>query len=311
MYESILVPTDGSPTADLAADHALALAAAFDASVTALGVVDAEEAAGPFDAGGVDDEYLDRLETEAQRSVDVVTERADGRVPVDTVVVEGDPAETILDRAAGHDLVVLGTRGRSAIDRVLTGSTSARVVRESSVPVVTVRGDDGESAAGDGASIEYEDVLVPTDGSDAAAAAIDHGIAVADAFDATVHAVTVVDVGALAGGGNPTLGGPSAAAPVSSDLLEPLVEQGEETVEAVAERARAEELDAVTEVGEGSPGSMLVDYVDEEAIDFVAMGTHGHTGLERVLLGSTTERLMRNVSVPVLSVRESEDDAAE
>ncbi|WP_436930510.1 universal stress protein [Halosimplex halobium] len=311
MYESILAPTDGSPTAGLAATHALALADAFDASVEVLGVVDLDEAAGPFDAGSVDEEYHDRVETEAQRSVASVAERA-GEQTVETTVVEGDPAETIFDRAADHDLVVLGTHGRSAIDRVLTGSTSAQVVRESPVPVVTVRENGGESvtdgtAAGDEPAIDYDDVLVPTDGSDAAEAAVDHGLAVADAFDATVHAVTVVDVGALAGGGDPTLGGPAAGAPASGDLLEPLVEQGEEATERVAERAREAGLDAVTEVGEGSPGSMLVDYVDDGPVDFVAMGTHGHSGLERVLLGSTTERLIRNVSVPVLSVRPEDD----
>ncbi|QLH77601.1 universal stress protein [Halosimplex rubrum] len=324
MYESILAPTDGSATADLAADHALALAAAFDASVTALGVVDAAQAAGPFDAGGVDDEFLDRLETEARRSVDGVTERA-GDVPVDGTVVEGDPAETIVDRAADHDLVVLGTHGRSAIDRVLTGSTSAQVVRESPAPVVTVRSDEGESAAGeestagdaeatdDESPLGYDDVLVPTDGSDAAEAAVDHGIAVAEAFDATVHAVNVVDVSAVAGGAGVAAGagGAGTAGTVGSDLLQPMIENGEEATERVAERARAEGLDAVTDVGEGSPGSMLVDYVDEEDVDFVTMGTHGHTGLDRVLLGSTTERTMRNVSVPVLSVRASEDDGAE
>jgi len=309
MYESILVPTDGSPTADLAADHALALAAVFDASVTALGVVDAEEASGPFDAGGVDEGSLAHLETAAERAVESVADRANG-VAVDTLVVEGDPGETVVDRAGDHDLVVLGTHGRSVVDRVLTGSTSAQVVRESPVPVVTVRGEADQ--ADREAPTDYDDVLVPTDGSDAAEVAIEHGLAVADAFDATVHAVYIVDVSALAPGADATLGGAGggAAGTGTGGLLEPMVESGEEATERVAERARAEGIDAVTEIGEGSPGSMLVDYVDDAGIDFVAMGTHGHTGLDRVLLGSTTERTMRNVSVPVLSVRAS-DDATE
>ncbi|WP_436909906.1 universal stress protein [Halosimplex marinum] len=314
MYESILAPTDGSPTADRAADHALALADAFDASVEVLGVVDLDEAAGPFDAGGIDEEYRDRLETEAQRSVDSAAERA-GEQTVETAVVEGEPAETILDRAADHDLVAMGTHGRSAVDRVLTGSTSAQVVRESPVPVVTVRENGGGSATDDAAAagsepaLDYDDVLVPTDGSEAAEAAVDHGLAVADAFDATVHAVHVVDVGAVAGGAGVTAGagGAGAAGPVGGDLLEPMIENGEEATERVAQRAREAGVDAVTEVGEGSPGSMLVDYADDAGIDFVAMGTHGHSGLDRVLLGSTTERLIRNVSVPVLSVRPEGD----
>jgi len=307
MYESILVPTDGSPTADLAADHALALAEAFDASVTVLGVVDASEAAGAFDAGGVDDEYLDGLETEARRSVDPVIERAEGRVSVDAAVVEGDPAETIVDRATDHDLVVLGTHGRSAVGRVLAGSTSAQVVRESPVPVVTVGGDDTEPASG------YDDVLIPTDGSDAAEVAVDHGIAVADAFDATLHTAYVVDVGALAGGAGVTVGGgaPGTTGAAGSDLLKPMIQNGEEATQRVADRARDAGLEVAMDVLEGSPGSTLVNYVEEEDIDFVAMGTHGHTGLDRVLLGSTTERTVRNVSVPVLSVRAIEAGAGE
>jgi len=304
MYESVLVATDGSLTADLAADHALALAAAFDAHVTALGVVDVEGTARPFDA---------------ERAVEAVAERAEA-VAVDTLVVEGDPGEEIVDRAAAHDLVVLGTHGRSVVGRLLVGSTSARVVRESPVPVVTVGGDgsrtDGDAGtddahvsvgadADDWTAVDYDDVLVPTDGSDAAEAAVEHGLAVADAVDATVHTVYVVDVNALVGGADTTLGGtgPGTGDDASGDLLEPLFESGEAATARVAARARAAGLAVETEVIEGSPGSSLVDYVEETAVDFVAMGTHGHTGLDRVLLGSTTERVMRNVSVPVLSVR--------
>ena len=301
MCESLLVPTDGSPTADRAAAHALALARAFDAAVTVLGVVDHEDGAGSFDA---------------ERAVEAVARRAE-RLAVDTLVVDGDPAEAIVDRAAAHDLVVLGTRGRSVVGRALVGSTSVRVVRDSPVPVVTVGGVDartgaeaeGDTGTDDWAAIDYDDVLVPTDGSDAAEVAVDHGIAVADAFDATLHAVSVVDVGAVAGGAGVTLG--SETGVETGDLLEPMIDRGEAATDRVAERARAAELAVETTVIEGSPGPSLVAYVEEVPVDFVAMGTHGHTGLDRVLLGSTTERLMRNVAVPVLSVRESDDDATE
>ncbi|MFC7138972.1 universal stress protein [Halosimplex aquaticum] len=303
MYESILVPTDGSETSEFAAAHAVALADAFDATVHVLGVVDVEGEAGPFDAGGIDDEFVDRLESEAETAVESVAETATGR-RVETAVVDGDPAETIVNYAAeeGIDLVVMGTHGRTGLDRVVTGSTSAQVVRESTVPVVTVRDVDGTLTT------EYDDVLIPTDGSPAAEVAIDHGIAVADAFDATVHAVYVVDTMALAGGADTAVpGGGGGGGAATGDILEPLVSSGEDATERIAERAREEGLDATSEVIEGSPGSSLVDYVDSASIDFVAMGTHGRTGLDRVLLGSTTERLMRHANAPVLSVRTDED----
>ncbi|WP_415381154.1 universal stress protein [Halosimplex sp. TS25] len=297
MYESILVPTDGSDTAELAADHALALADAFDATVHVLGVVDVEGEAGPFDVGGVDDEFVGRLEADAEAAVDSVVDAVGDR-PVETAVVDGDPADAIVDYAAeeGVDLVAMGTHGRTGLDRVVTGSTSAQVVRESPVPVVTVRDVDGSL------STEYDDVLIPTDGSPAAEVAVDHGIAVADAFDATVHAVYVIDTMALAGGADTTMAGGGGGV-ATGDLLEPLVSSGEDATEGIAERAHDAGLDATTQVVEGSPGSALVEYVDTESIDFVTMGTHGRTGLDRVLLGSTTERMMRHASAPVLSVR--------
>ncbi|WP_459192356.1 universal stress protein [Halosimplex sp. J119] len=304
MYESILVPTDGSDTAERATDHAIELADAFDATLHVLSVVDVGDEAGPFSAGGVDDEFVDRLQADAEAAVASVVEAVPGQ-PVETEIIEGSPAETIVDYVSseGIDLVVMGTHGRTGLDRVVTGSTSAEVVRESPAPVVSVRDVNGSL------SIEYDDVLIPTDGSPAAEAAIDHGLALADAFDATVHAVYVVDTVALAGGadtGVPGGGGGGGAA--TGDILEPLVSSGEDATGRIAERASERGLDATAEVIEGSPGAALVDYVDEEGIDFVAMGTHGRTGLDRVLLGSTTERLMRHSTAPVLSVRHEESE---
>lgn len=299
MYDTVLVPTDGSDTAELAADHALALADAFGATVHVLGVVDLEGDAGPFDAGGINEEYLDRLQSDAEADVESVADRAGDR-PVETAVVEGTPADAIVDYVdrEGIDLVVMGTHGRTGVSRLVTGSTSAQVVRESPVPVATVQ-DDGGSPPTD-----YDDVLVPTDGSPAAAAAIDHGIALADAFGATVHAVYVVDTAALAGGADTTIpGGGGGGGVATGDLLEPMIESGEGAADRVVAQARERGLDATAEVIEGSPGSALLDYVEDSGVDFVAMGTHGRSGLDRVLLGSTTERLMRHSPVPVLSVR--------
>ena len=304
MYDSILVPTDGSDTAESAADHALALADAFDARLHALSAVDIDDEAGAFDAGGVDDEFLAELEADAETAVDSIAGLAGDR-PVETAVLRGDPAAAITEYVAERDvdLAVMGTHGRTGISRVLTGSTSAQMVREGSVPVVTVRETDGRP------STSYDDIMIPTDGSPPAEAAIDHGIAVADAFDATVHALSVVDTTALAGGADATVpGGGGGGGVATGDLLDPLLSRGEDATDLVAERAREAGLTVTTEVTEGSPGSALLEYAETESVDFVAMGTHGYTGIDRVLLGSTTERLIRNASVPVMSVR-TEDGA--
>ncbi len=294
MYDTLLVPTDGSDHAVRAARHADALAERFDASVHVLAVVDVQGAAGAFDAGGVTETFVERLERRADDDLAAVRRAVDGD-RVTTARVRGRPSEAILDYAADHavDAIAMGTHGRTGIDRYLTGSVTERVLRHAEVPVLTARaGDDGDEP------IDYDVVLVPTDGSTAAAAAVDHALAVAAASDATVHALAVMDVTATAT--TPELS-------VPPDLTEAREAAAERAVEAVADRARAADLDVETTVRSGSPAKTILDYADATGTDLIAMGTTGRTGLSRHLLGSTTERVVRHADVPVLAINARDD----
>jgi len=212
-----------------------------------------------------------------------------------TLRVEYDADET------DADMVVMGTHGRTGLDRYATGSVTERVVRLSDVPVFTVRVTD-RSVVGDG----YDDVLIPTDGSDCAEVAVEHGLAVAERYDATVHAVNIVNMNAVASGADSWADeGVDVAA--TTDLLDSLETRGENATERVAERAREAGLDAVTEVRDGIPARSLLDYADENDVDLITMGTHGRTGIDRYFLGSTTAKLVRKSEVPLLSVRAPRD----
>ncbi|WP_435179553.1 universal stress protein [Halorussus sp. AFM4] len=296
MYDTLLVPTDGSEHAERAAEHALTLARAFDATVHLINVVDVQEAGGLFSAGGVDEEFIGRLEDRARETIADLEALAEPGDDVRTAVVRNRPSKGILAYAeeCGADLVFMGTHGRTGFDRYATGSVTERVVRLSDVPVFTVRATE-RSVVDDG----YDDVLIPTDGSDCAELAIDHGIAIADQFDATVHAVYVVDVRTVA---------TAVDAPVDTGLLERLEERGRDATEAVAEGAREAGLDAATAVREGVPARGLLDYADEADVDLVAMGTHGRTGFDRYFIGSTAAKVVRTSEVPVLSVRAADRD---
>jgi nucleotide-binding universal stress UspA family protein len=300
MYDTILVPTDGSEHARRAGRHALHLARAFDAAVHVVSVVDVQAAAGLFDAGGVDDAFVDRLETQGREAIETVTADAHDTDTVATALVRGSPGEAILEYAGDHgvDMVAMGTHGRTGIDRFVAGSVTERVVRRAEVPVLTVRAVGTTAVVG-----EYEKVLVPTDGSAAAERAIEHGLAVAEATGARVHAVNVVDYGALAAAG------PEDDLP--GTVADHLTARAERAVETVAERARDRGLDAVTAVLDGYPATQLLEYVDDRGIDLVAMGTTGRTGVSRFLLGSTTERVVRHAPVPVLAVnaRDADEEA--
>jgi len=137
MYETILVPTDGSDQADAALDHAVSLARENDATIHLLYVADTNRDSVTTVGGRV----VDALEAEGERVTSETSERLDSDVEIVDTVETGDPVETILDygEMVGADVIVMGTHGRSGLDRYLLGSTTERIVRLSSIPVLTVR----------------------------------------------------------------------------------------------------------------------------------------------------------------------------
>jgi len=138
----------------------------------------------------------------------------------------------------------------------------------------------------------YDRVLIPTDGSTASEGAIEHAIDLAKQYGATLHALYVVDSG--------TYSSLEAAADVVADELRA---EGSEAVEAIAARAEDGGVTAETAIETGVVHKSIVDYVDREGIDLVVMGTHGRTGVDRFLLGSVAEKVIRTADAPVMTVR--------
>lgn len=144
----------------------------------------------------------------------------------------------------------------------------------------------------------YENILVPTDGSDAANEAAEHAIELASNFDATVHALYVVEPERT------TL--PSEGMRYT-EVHEEYVEWGKEITSSVAESSQERGLRGTAAVREGRPHEEIADYAAENAIDLVVMGTAGRSGLRERLLGSVTEKTARICEVPVLMMREEAD----
>jgi nucleotide-binding universal stress UspA family protein len=289
VYDPILVPVDGSDHAVRAAEHGLGLARAFDATVRLLTVVDVGAAGGPFNAGGVDSAFVERLERGGEQAIANAVDEIGAEDGIETAVVRGEPGEAILEYATEHDveLIAMGTHGRTGIERYILGSVTERVVRRAEVPVFTVRATDRSQVGG------YDEILVPTDGSEFAAAAVEHAVSIARQFDARVHVLTVVDLGDIART-------PDYMPP--AELIERLENAGEDATERIAAQVRDADLEATTRVRDGHPAKEILAYSDEHDVDLIAMGTAGRTGPSRFLLGSTTERIVRHAEVPVLAV---------
>lgn len=143
----------------------------------------------------------------------------------------------------------------------------------------------------------YDDILLPTDGSEGAEKAIEHALELAEIHDSTIHALYVVERIHTADVG-------------TEQIIEAMRSEGKRTVAEIAERAESKGIEAATEVKVGSPARDILEYAEENGIDLVVMGTHGRTGLNRYLLGSVTEKVVRLSDVPVLTVRMDSDDEA-
>lgn len=144
----------------------------------------------------------------------------------------------------------------------------------------------------------YDEILVPTDGSPAAEVAIDHAVDLAETYGARLHALYVVDASAFAS--------VDAGSEMVVDALE---KEGETAVDEVRQRAEAAGVEVETHVVSGTAYRSILDYIESESVDLVVMGTHGRRGIERFLLGSVTERVVRSADVPVLTVRSGDESA--
>ena len=140
----------------------------------------------------------------------------------------------------------------------------------------------------------YANVLLPTDGSDAAAAAVPHAIELADRYGARLHVLYVADTTEY------------STVTFEDDVVDPLTEQGEAVVDDVVEAAEERNVEAVGVVQQGGAYETILQDVDDQDVDVIVMGTHGRRGLDRALLGSVTERVVRTADVPVLTVQENE-----
>lgn len=141
----------------------------------------------------------------------------------------------------------------------------------------------------------YEDILVPVDGSEPALAAVEHAAGLATVHDAQLHLLHVVDTQAM-------------VESARVDVLGAFEEAGERALEEARKIATSAGADSVeASLAEGVPNRAIVDAIDDVGIDVVVMGTHGRTGLDRLLLGSVAEKVVRLSPVPVTTVRPHED----
>lgn len=291
--ENILFPTDFTPSAEDAFSHAAHLASRHDARIHVFNVVRPEEAdqANPMD-------YLPLEQSEGELVLAAEDVELPGPPQLETNVeivyrkMEGaSPAKEIVEYVVKHDidLVVMGTHGRQGLDRLLSGSVSEEVVRQSACPVLTVLGRD-EPQPGP----EIQSVLAPVDFSENAHLGLAHARELARAYDASLDVMHVVEEVVF-----PTVYGIDPIAPHMPDVLQ----RAEEALGRMADDVVGDAVPTNLHVMVGYPARDIVDVAAENDAGLIAMATHGRTGMERFLIGSVAEKVIRNASCPVFTVK--------
>ncbi|RLM89083.1 universal stress protein [Haloarcula sp. Atlit-7R] len=297
MFDRIIIAVDGSAEAKHAARRGIDLAKVVDASVDVLHVVPRKSLRLTQTA--------DEQSRVRDRGEDVLSEieelASDRDYPITTTLSEGKPAARISEYAADQnaDLMAIGRQGMTGLGKRLLGGVTEQVLHQSDVPVFVIP--DGDRVSGE--ITEYGRMLILTDGSENAEEVTQYGAAIAQPYDSDVHVLNVVDLQAAGGAFN--------AGGLEKEFIERLDTQGQEAVDRVVTeiedtRSDFNILTAVerTNSFEGAAAG-ICEYVDNNQINLVVMGSHGRSNLRRQLLGSVASTVLRTVDVPVLIAKRS------
>jgi nucleotide-binding universal stress UspA family protein len=300
MYRSILVSLDGSRFAEAALPWALALGRSGSAD---LHLASVHEPIPSFSYDEWESAAWDWSEEYLARVRERLTPQCPGTV--DAWVGSGRVVDCLLKRAAdvSADLVVMATHGRGAFTRAWLGSVTDGLLRHTTLPVLVVR--PGDEPAEVGAELpKIDSIVVPLDGSDLAESELAEARVLAKEFGAAVHLVRVVAYPAEIA---------SPYLPHTVQMNQRLVEEAREIAETYvqerADRLKQEGIAVESHVlVDAQAGHAIAQVVDEVGADLVIMATHGRGGLQRALLGSTTDKVIRAVDVPVLVRRPTPND---
>lgn len=300
MFNEILVPLDGSSLAECVLAHVVAMATSFHAVAVLLRVLGQEHAEGA--AGPADPVGWHLAEAEAQSYLQEVADRlASNDVSAETVVLQGEPAERVLELAKerGSGLIVLSSHGQSGLSGWNVSSVVQKIILRAYRSVMIVRAYQPGSERGGVA--RYRRILVPLDGSQRAECVLPVAAVLAEANRGTLLLTHVVR--------EPEM--PRQTKPTEEDLqlAQRLVERN--TVEAEAYLGRLEKrlsVDAQTRllVG-GDVATMLQDAVESEEADLVVLSAHGYSGAPRRTYGSITASFVAYGITPLLIVQDIEE----
>ncbi len=310
MYQRILVPLDGSKLSEQVLPYARLLAAAQHVPMRLLRVFNPvpAEMTGPIPG-----QYVDRLATafrnEATDYLEQIARplRGDG-VEISVAAHEGDAASLIVREAEQEPetLIAMCTHGRSGVGRWVLGSVTDKVLHSTTGFMLIVRADSEEGAS---PQVDFGTIIIPLDGSPLAEQSLPVVAALAQPLGAKVSLVRATSsleeaLGSMSFQEMGTIIGPGMPSP--DELAMELDNEAITYLDKIKESLNQQGVSSVdTRVLHGNPAGAIVDAAQESSGALVAMTTHGRSGAARWILGSVTDRVVRESGDPVLVIRSS------
>lgn len=287
MTSHMLICTDGSEYSEGAVREGLLLAKKQQAKVTALTVIDFNA---EFDA--LAPNLLEKMEEEAAGHVRAVKAKAEkeGIVCEAMVVRSETPYLSIAEEAAHRkaDLIVMGRRGRTGLKRLLVGSVAKRTIGHAPCNVLVIPRK---------AALACRTILVATDGSKFSEVAAREAVTMAKTCGAGLVVITAVPA--------------ESSAPldiVSQNMQKEMIAgremaAAESSIKFVRDLAEKENVLVSALIYAGTPADVIIHAAEEKKADLIVLGSHGRTGIDRLLLGSVAERVIGTADCATLVVK--------
>jgi nucleotide-binding universal stress UspA family protein len=276
----ILVAVDGSESSKNALLQSLKFARKQHCGIKVATVIPSYE--GELNLTGVKN-IADSFREPGEKVLTEARELALGEgIEVETILTEGTTHEEIVDLAVANncDLIVMGRRGASMFDTFM-GTTTARVIGYSPIDVLVMPRD---------TVFKWDNILLAVDCSKYSEIVATRAISLAQAYGSEINVLSVVDV-------------PEEAFAEAPHVIESMAAKARDNVSVITETAKSAKLRSKDFVREGTSYEKILELANELGADVICMGSHGRTGIRRLLMGSVTEKVIGHAKCPVLVVK--------
>jgi len=294
-FHNIFCATDFSEFAEGVVAYGIAMAKRFEARLYICHVVDLPTVSAYGEAVFDPIEYQQRFMETARREIDRLLDGAG--LDYQPLITIGNTTDEISRLAKEYiaDLVITATHGRSGLRRFFLGSVTERLMRTLPCPLLVIRGSEEVTEKTLQQKFPFKKIMVGCDFSRDSELAREYSLSIAQEFESELHLVHVVepsgykDLFKLQNG-------------TGEKFKEDLYEMIREKLNALVPREALDWISLHTQLLVGKPYAELIRYADINDIDMTALGIRGHGMVEELLVGSTTDRVIRQSPCPVLSI---------